>query len=84
MAVTQRPVVADALSDKATQTAWKATPSWNLVTLQDLAVPAESQRFMGQRAGSRTVEVDASHAVTVSQPGAVAQVIEQAALATSG
>lgn len=83
MAVTQRPIIADALADKATRTAWKDVPSWNLVTLQDLAVPAESQRFMGERAGSRNVEVDASHAVTVSRPDVVARVIEEAATGTS-
>jgi pimeloyl-ACP methyl ester carboxylesterase len=83
MAVTQRPIVADALADKATQTAWKTTPSWNVVTLRDLAVPAESQRFMGERAGSHSVEVDASHAVTVSQPEAVARAIDEAASATA-
>jgi pimeloyl-ACP methyl ester carboxylesterase len=84
MAVTQRPIVADALEEKATAAAWKAIPSWNLVTLRDLAVPAQSQRFMGERAGSHTVEVDASHAVTVSQPGVVAEAIDEAATATAG
>ncbi len=83
MAVTQRPVVADALEEKATQAAWKTIPSWNLVTVQDLAVPAQSQRFMAERAKSHTVEIDASHAVTVSQPGAVARLIDEAARATT-
>jgi len=83
MAVTQRPIVADALEEKATQAAWKTIPSWNLVTVQDLAVPAASQRFMAERAKSHTVEVDASHAVTVSQPGAVARLIDEAARATT-
>ncbi|MBO1752528.1 alpha/beta hydrolase [Actinotalea sp. BY-33] len=83
MAVTQRPIIADALEAKATRSAWKTIPSWNLVTLQDLAVPAESQRFMGERAGSRNVEIEASHAVTVSQPEVVARLIIEAALATS-
>lgn len=83
MAVTQRPIVADALADKATRTAWKTIPSWNVVTLQDLAVPAESQRFMGERAGAHGVEVDASHAVTVSRPDVVARTIEEAAAGTS-
>ncbi|WP_182524283.1 alpha/beta fold hydrolase [Nocardioides dongkuii] len=83
LAATQRPIVADALEAKATRTAWKTIPSWNLVTLKDLAIPAEAQRFMGERAGSRSVEVDASHAVTVSQPGAVARMIEEAARATT-
>ena len=55
-----------------------------MITLQDLAIPAESMRFMAARAKSHTVEIDASHAVTVSQPRAVAELIDQAARATSG
>ena len=39
---------------------------------------------MAERAGSTTVEIDASHAVTVSQPDAVADLIDQAARATTG
>lgn len=84
MAVTQRPITGDALEEKATGSGWKDIPTWNLVTLQDLAVPAESQRFMGERAGSHNVEIVASHAVTVSQPAAVARLIDQAARATTG
>ena len=83
MAVTQRPIVADALEEKAARAAWKTIPSWTMVTLQDLAVPAQSQRFMAERARSHTVEIDASHAVTVSQPGAVAELIDAAAHATA-
>ena len=83
MAVTQRPIVADALADKATKAAWKTIPSWTLVTLQDLAVPAAAQRFMAERAKSHVVEIEASHAVTVSQPGAVARLIDEAARATA-
>lgn len=82
MAVTQRPIIGEALADKATKAAWKTIPSWTLVTLADLAVPAEAQRFMASRASSHAVEVDASHAVTVSQPGVVAELIEEAARAT--
>ena len=83
MAVTQRPIVADALQEKATRTAWKTIPSWTLVTTQDLAIPADAMRFMAERAKSRTVEIDASHAVTVSQPGAVARLIDEAARAAT-
>ncbi|MGY1770978.1 alpha/beta fold hydrolase [Blastococcus sp. SYSU D00813] len=83
MAVTQRPIVADALADQATRAAWKTVPSWTLVTLQDLAVPAAAQRFMAERAGSHVVEVDASHAVTVSRPDVVAGVITDAVRATA-
>jgi len=84
MAVTQRPIAASALEDIATTAAWTAIPSWTMVTLQDLAIPADSMRFMAERAGSTTVEIDASHAVTVSQPGAVADLVDDAARATTG
>lgn len=76
-------IVGDALSDQATKAAWKTIPSWTLVTLEDLAVPAEAQRFMAQRASSTVVEVNASHAVTVSRPVAVARLIDEAARATA-
>jgi pimeloyl-ACP methyl ester carboxylesterase len=82
MAATQRPIAASALEDVATEAAWKTIPSWSLVTTQDLAIPPESMRFMSSRAGSTTVEIEASHAVTVSQPGAVAKIIDAAARAT--
>ena len=83
MAATQRPIGASALEGAATRAAWKTIPSWTMVTLKDLAIPAESMRFMASRAGSTTVEIDASHAVTVSQPGAVADLIDTAARATA-
>lgn len=82
MAATQRPIIGDALADKATRAAWRTIPSWTLVTLQDLAVPAQAQRFMAERASSHVVEVDASHAVTVSRPDVVAALIDEAARAT--
>ena len=84
MGATQRPIAATALEDKATKTAWKTIPSWTMVTLQDLAIPAESMSFMAERAGSTTVEIDASHAVAVSQPEAVADLIDTAARTTAG
>ncbi|MGY1671669.1 alpha/beta fold hydrolase [Geodermatophilus sp. SYSU D00710] len=83
MAVTQRPITADALADEATTAAWRTIPSWTLVTRQDLAVPAQAQRFMAERASSHTVEVDASHAVTVSRPDVVARLVDEAARATA-
>ena len=83
MAATQRPIAASALEDIATKAAWKTIPSWTMVTRQDLAIPPDSMRFMAERAESTTVEIDASHAVTVSQPGAVADLIDTAARTTS-
>jgi pimeloyl-ACP methyl ester carboxylesterase len=83
LAAAQRPITDAALNEPATAAAWKNIPSWNMVTTEDLAIPADSMRFMGERANSRTVEIEASHAVTVSQPAAVADLIGEAARATA-
>ncbi|MGQ5640938.1 MULTISPECIES: alpha/beta fold hydrolase [unclassified Streptomyces] len=82
MAATQRPVAASALAEKATTTAWKAIPSWDLITTEDKNIPPAAQRFMAHRAHARTTEISASHAVSVSHPTAVTRIIEQAADAT--
>ena len=63
--------------------AWKSIPSWVLSATEDLAVPAELSRFMADRAGATLVEVDASHAVTVSRPESVTNVILEAARSTA-
>jgi hypothetical protein len=42
-------------------------------------IPPAAQRQMAKRAGATVVEVKASHAVFVSQPQAVASLIEKAA-----
>jgi hypothetical protein len=41
-------------------------------------IPPAAQRFMSKRAGSTVVEVAGSHAIYVSQPNAVAALIEKA------
>ena len=42
-------------------------------------IPPPAQQFMAKRAGSTVVESKGSHAVYVSQPAAVAALIESAA-----
>ncbi|MET7880538.1 alpha/beta hydrolase [Micromonospora profundi] len=83
MAATQRPVTAAALNGKATKAAWTSIPSWNMIAIDDLAIPVKAQRYMAKRAGAHTVEIKASHAVTVSRPQAVANLIDKAARSTS-
>ncbi|MEU6347273.1 alpha/beta hydrolase [Streptomyces sp. NPDC046977] len=83
MAATQRPVAASALEEAATASAWRTIPAWSLVATADKNIPPAAQRFMSERAEARTEELDASHAVSVSQPGAVARLIEQAAQSVS-
>ena len=59
--------------------AWRTKPSYAILTTQDHVISPELQRWMYQRSGSKVTEVGASHAVFVSQPDAVARVIEAAA-----
>jgi pimeloyl-ACP methyl ester carboxylesterase len=81
MIATQRPMNLAALNEKLTSAAWTSKPSWQIRTLQDLAIPLAEQKFEADRAHSHVVEVDSSHAVTVSNPDVVADVIEEAARA---
>ena len=79
MADSQVPWGVDALGGAITDPAWRKKPSWYLVTTEDKMIPPPAQRFMSQRAGSTVVEVSGSHAIYVSKPDAVAEIVEQAA-----
>src|SRR5580704_12428483 len=79
MADSQVPWGVQALSGTISEAAWRAKPSWYLVTTEDRMIPPAAQRAMAKRAGSTVVEVKGSHAVYVSQPQAVAHLIEKAA-----
>ncbi|MEV4047085.1 hypothetical protein RKD32_005983 [Streptomyces sp. SAI-195] len=51
LAVSQRPLAVQALTEKAPTAAWKTKPSWGLVATADRAVSPEMQRYGCQRAG---------------------------------
>ena len=79
MADSQVPWGVDALSGTISEPAWKTKPSWYLVATDDKMIPPPAQYFMSKRAGSTVVEVAGSHAIYMSQPNAVAALIEKAA-----
>jgi pimeloyl-ACP methyl ester carboxylesterase len=79
MADSQVPWGVDALGGEITDPAWRKKPSWYLVTTEDRMIPPPAQRQMSERAGAKVVEVEGSHAIYVSQPDAVAALIERAA-----
>jgi pimeloyl-ACP methyl ester carboxylesterase len=78
MAAGQRPIALAALQEKATVAAWKKIPSWYLVAGEDRNIPPAAERWMARRAGARTVEVRAPHAVSVSDPAPVTELILRA------
>ena len=79
MADSQVPWGVDALGGTISEAAWRSKPSWYLVATDDRMIPPPAQREMSERAGATVEEVAASHSVYVSQPAAVADVIEKAA-----
>jgi len=81
MADSQVPWGVGTLSGSITQPAWRVKPSWYLVATEDRMIPPPAQRAMSERAGSTVVDASGSHAIYVSQPEAVADLIKQAASA---
>jgi pimeloyl-ACP methyl ester carboxylesterase len=79
MADSQVPWGLEALNGAVTEPAWRAKPSWYLVSTDDKMIPPDAQRAMSKRAGSTVAEAKGSHAVYVSQPQAVAAIITKAA-----
>jgi pimeloyl-ACP methyl ester carboxylesterase len=83
MADSQVPWGLDALGGTISEPAWKRKPSWYLVAADDRMIPPAAQRLMSKRAGATVVEYHGSHAIYVSQPQAVASLIETAAKGVS-
>jgi pimeloyl-ACP methyl ester carboxylesterase len=79
MADSQVPWGVDALGGAVSEPGWRVKPSWYLVATDDRMIPPPAQRAMAERAGTTTTETPGSHAVYVSRPAAVADLIKQAA-----
>lgn len=83
MAAGQRPIAEAALTEAATEPAWKTVPSWFIYGDADKNIPPVAMAFMAKRAKARETVVvkGASHVVMVSHAPEVARLIEQAATA---
>jgi pimeloyl-ACP methyl ester carboxylesterase len=79
MADSQVPWGVEALNGAVSEPAWRSRPSWSLVATDDRMIPPPAQRAMSERAGSTVVEEAGSHAIYVSQPRAIADLIKHAA-----
>ena len=80
MAYSQLPLGLAAIIAPMTSVAWKTKPVWYLVASEDRMIPPDAERFMGNRTGGKVSEIKSSHAVYVSHPKEVAELIETAAL----
>jgi pimeloyl-ACP methyl ester carboxylesterase len=83
MADSEVPWGVDAAAGTVTDPAWRTKPSWYLVATEDREIPPAAQRTMSQRAGSTIIEVAASHAIYITQPTPVADLIKQAVSAAA-
>jgi len=75
MTATQGPIFGEAFGQKVSTAAWKAKPSWYVVTNADHMIPPAQQRDMAQRIGAKVTTLEASHVPQQSQPAKVAAVI---------
>jgi pimeloyl-ACP methyl ester carboxylesterase len=81
MAVSQRPVTAEALNEASgDDPLWRSVPSWFLFGELDHNIPAGAHHVMAERAGARrTVEIPgASHVVGISHPDETLQIVLEA------
>src|ERR671932_1210915 len=78
MADSQVPWGVEALGGTIGEAAWRSKPSWYLVATEDRMIPPQTQRSMSERAGSIVEEASGSHAIYVSRPDVVADLIRSA------
>lgn len=75
----QVPINMSIFATKVTNAAWRTKPSWAVVATQDKAIDPKLLRHTAKRIGANIEEVAASHVPFLSQPKAVADVIDRAA-----
>ena len=82
MAVTQKAPIGSTFANAMSDPAWRNKPTWYQVSTSDRMIHPDSEREWrhGWSPGS-TIELDASHASLASQPSAIVDLIEQAAIA---
>lgn len=78
MIATQRPIALAALDEKLTAAAWTRKPSWQIRPLLDPVIPQAEFAFEADRAGAQVIELRSSHAIPVTFPDVVVDVIGQA------
>lgn len=79
MAISQVPLNGVVFATPITAPAWKTKPTFAIVATEDRMINPKLERMMYARAHATLTEVKSSHAVFLSQPHAVARVIEDAA-----
>ena len=79
LADSQVPWGLEALGGAISEAAWRVKPSWYLHVTEDRMIPPAAQQSMAERIGATVHETPGSHAVYVSRPKVVADIIRAAA-----
>ncbi|MGB3486134.1 MAG: alpha/beta hydrolase [Mycobacterium sp.] len=66
-------------TERTTTAAWHHKPSWYQVSTRDRTINPGLERFLAQRMGANTIELDTSHLSPITQPQEVAALILAAA-----
>ena len=83
LAVSQRPLAGVSFGEMTQNPAWKTLPTWAIISPSDFVIGPSGERFMAERAGATITEVEASHAMMISQPQVIADVILTAVAAVA-
>lgn len=78
----QVPINMSSFATKLSNAAWRSKPVWAVIATDDKAFDQKMLQSMARRINAKVTEVAASHAVFMTQPKVVADVIDQAAKAT--
>jgi pimeloyl-ACP methyl ester carboxylesterase len=79
----QVPINMAIFATKVSHAAWRSKPSWAVVATEDNAIDPRLLRQTAERIGASIEEVQASHVPFLTQPKAVADVIDRAAQSAS-
>lgn len=84
MGVTQKAPLLGTFSNNVTVPAWKSKPCWYQISSEDRMLPPGIQQWMSARMSpKKIITLKSSHASLASKPNEVADLIDEAAVATS-
>lgn len=75
----QVPINMSVFATKLKNAAWRTRPSWAVIATEDKAFGEGMLHSMARRIGAKITEVKASHALFMTQPKVIADVIDEAA-----
>lgn len=66
LAAVQKPININCFTEKSGPPAWQKLPSWYLISEHDRCINPNCERWMAQRAGSKTSTIASSHASLIA------------------